>query len=127
MSPQRLNDAVVRARVDYSLPKPVTLPALLYAIDGAAAASVERRKPVVAAKPLPAPVLEEGLTHPLAERLTPCQIRVVLAVVTLHHDKAIAKHLRVSPYTVKSHVGAVFKRLGVHSRPELVALWMGGG
>src|SRR2546423_767168 len=39
-------------------------------------------------------------------------------------EKQIAARLGVSPHTVHTHVRAIYRRLGVRSRGELLSLWI---
>ncbi|MBC5765697.1 response regulator [Ramlibacter albus] len=52
--------------------------------------------------------------------LTARQCDVLRAMLRGHSNKLIARHLGLSPETVKSHVRAVFDELQVHSRAEAV-------
>jgi LuxR family maltose regulon positive regulatory protein len=55
-------------------------------------------------------------------QLTPAEIRVLRQLATHRTLKQIAEHLYVSRATVKTHVGAIYAKLGVSSRAEAVAL-----
>ncbi|MDJ0349594.1 LuxR C-terminal-related transcriptional regulator [Cryobacterium sp. PH29-G1] len=57
--------------------------------------------------------------------LTPQESKVTGQVVFGRTDEAIAKQLSLSPYTVKQHLKAVYRKLGVHSRVELTRLVLG--
>ncbi|GAA6153518.1 response regulator transcription factor [Pseudoteredinibacter isoporae] len=59
----------------------------------------------------------------LAERvasLTPHQFRVFVMIAQGLLNKQIAYHLGISEPTVKSHVTAIFKKLGVRKRTEVI-------
>jgi DNA-binding CsgD family transcriptional regulator len=60
-----------------------------------------------------------------AHGLTPAQSRVVALVLRGYSTRAIVRELRISPYTVQEHLRAVFDRLGIGSRRELVATLSG--
>jgi two-component system, NarL family, nitrate/nitrite response regulator NarL len=53
--------------------------------------------------------------------LTPREIEVVGAMAEGLSNKEIAHRLEISPHTVKFHVEAIFRKLGVRSRAEAVA------
>lgn len=54
--------------------------------------------------------------------LTPQELRVALAVVGGGTNREVAAALFLSERTVESHLGRVFRKLGVRSRSELTAL-----
>ena len=58
--------------------------------------------------------------EPLA-RLTERQQQVIRLLSEGHANKVIARHLGISPSTVKVHVHAAFRALGVHSRLAALA------
>jgi NarL family two-component system response regulator LiaR len=66
---------------------------------------------------------EEGMVEGLTER----EIEVLQAVACGMNSKEIGDLLSISPYTVQVHLRNVFKKLGVHSRAEAVALAMDRG
>ena len=55
-----------------------------------------------------------------AHGLTPAQSRVVALVLQGHSTPAITQELRISTNTLQEHLHAVFEKLGVGSRRELV-------
>ena len=61
----------------------------------------------------------------LAVLLTPREIEVLNAIVEGLPNKSIAQRLDISPHTVKFHIEAVFRKLGVRTRTEAAAkAWM---
>jgi DNA-binding CsgD family transcriptional regulator len=69
--------------------------------------------------------------HPVDGRntvalLTPAQRRVFNQLLSGYSEKRIARQLALSSHTVHNHVRAVYRLLGVHSRPELLAQIWGG-
>jgi DNA-binding CsgD family transcriptional regulator len=60
-----------------------------------------------------------------AHGLTPAQSRVVALVLRGHSTRAIVDELHISSHTVQEHLHAVFDRLGIGSRRELVAALSG--
>lgn len=72
-----------------------------------------RRRPP---HPRPAP------TVPTPEaRLSPRQRETFRHLLTGAGEKQIARAMGVTPNTLHTHVTAVYRRLGVSSRPELMA------
>jgi len=66
-------------------------------------------------------LLRESSTRDLARQLTPREIEIVKMVARGLRNKAVAGALVISEGTVKSHLHAVFEKLGVRSRAELIA------
>jgi len=58
------------------------------------------------------------------DRLTPREREVARAVTTGSSNKEIARQLGLSERTVKMHLGAVFQKLGVEDRVQLVLCLM---
>jgi DNA-binding CsgD family transcriptional regulator len=54
-------------------------------------------------------------------RLTPTQRAIVAGIVAGHSNAALARRRRTSVHTIANHLAAIFRRLGVGSRAELVA------
>jgi DNA-binding NarL/FixJ family response regulator len=52
--------------------------------------------------------------------LSPRQADVLRLLIAGHSNKVIARRLEVSPSTVRTHVEALFERLGVHNRTQAV-------
>lgn len=59
---------------------------------------------------------------PLLEDLTRQQTRVLRAMVNGAANKQIAHELHISEATVKSHVSAIFRKLGVQNRVQAILL-----
>ena len=53
--------------------------------------------------------------------LTPREIEVLTAVGNGMSNKETARHLGISPHTVKFHIESLFRKLGASSRAEAVA------
>jgi two-component system, NarL family, nitrate/nitrite response regulator NarL len=72
-----------------------------------------------------APIQQSRNFGPLPEEpstlLTPREIEVLAALGNGLSNKAAARHLGISPHTVKFHVESLFRKLGVASRAEAVA------
>jgi len=73
---------------------------------------------VAAASRLLAPEPE----HPGLEALTPREREVALAVSRGGSNREVAELLKISERTVKAHLGAIFEKLGVRDRLQLVLL-----
>jgi DNA-binding CsgD family transcriptional regulator len=52
--------------------------------------------------------------------LSPAELRVLAFVPSSMTAPEIARHLHVSPHTVKSHLGKIYRKLGVSSRDEAI-------
>ena len=72
------------------------------------------------------PALPEGADGSNAEmesilgRLSPAQTKVVIELAQGHSNKIIADHLDLSEATVKTHMSAIFKVLGVTNRAQAI-------
>lgn len=70
---------------------------------------------------------QESTEHQRANRLTARQLEVLRLVAEGIPGQEIARRLNVSPLTVRTHVQNILTRLGVHTKPEAVALAMREG
>lgn len=61
----------------------------------------------------------------VASLLTAREREVAKLVATGHVNKEIAKVLRISEWTVSSHLRRIFSKLGVETRAEMVYRWTG--
>lgn len=61
---------------------------------------------------------------PLRE-LTPRELEVLAAVARGSSNAAIAEELVITNKTVKNHLSRIYEKIGVHSRAEAIALWLG--
>lgn len=52
--------------------------------------------------------------------LSPRQVEVLRLLIAGHSNKVIARRLEISPSTVRTHVEALFERLGAHNRTQAV-------
>lgn len=64
---------------------------------------------------------DEEVNHDALAGLTERQQQVIRLLSEGHANKVIARHLGISPSTVKVHVHAAFRALGVHSRLAALA------
>jgi DNA-binding CsgD family transcriptional regulator len=67
-----------------------------------------------------------GLRAGPADSLTPSEERVARLAASGLTNRQIATALQISPKTVDSHLGRVYRKLGIRSRAELGALMAGG-
>ncbi len=85
----------------------------------AAAAGLVVRLPGATAPPVPAGFARD---EPLgAALLTPREVEILAMVGEGASNKAVARRLGISAHTVKFHLEAVFRKLGVATRAEAVA------
>ncbi len=61
------------------------------------------------------------------DRLTDREREILAAMIRGESTVTLARRMRVSPNTVRSHVGNLYAKLGVHSRLEAVALARSAG
>ena len=66
-------------------------------------------------------------TEELGPLLTPREVEVLQALSEGLSNKAAARHLGISPHTVKFHIEALFRKLDAGSRAEAVAKGLKGG
>lgn len=71
--------------------------------------------------PSPAPSAEP--TEPEHEALTPAQRRVAALLAESRTNGEIARALTVELNTVKSHVSAIYRKLGVRNRGQFLEWW----
>ena len=57
----------------------------------------------------------------LTDQLSPREREILDAVATGQRVSTIARAFSISPYTVRNHLKAIFRKLGVHSQVELLA------
>jgi DNA-binding NarL/FixJ family response regulator len=65
--------------------------------------------------------LNSDIISPAPSQISAAQNRVFQKLLKGLSDKEIAHELKISPKTVHQHVQAIFRTMGVHSRPELLA------
>lgn len=64
----------------------------------------------------------DGQGSSLLDELTPRERAVALQVASGASNKEVAQRLDVTPRTVKAHMGAIFDKLGVRDRLQLVLM-----
>jgi DNA-binding CsgD family transcriptional regulator len=76
---------------------------------------------------VPVDVLEEtGATPPsAAELLTPRELQIVALVAEGNVNKQVADVLRISEWTVSTHLRRIFAKLGVDTRAAMVSRCIG--
>ena len=62
----------------------------------------------------------------VAPDLSPRQWEVVARLVRGERVATIAAEMYLSQSTVRNHLSAIFRKVGVHSQQELLARWRGG-
>lgn len=72
-----------------------------------------------------APLAEtaEGLGIPVTTQLSPRQWEIAARLVRGQRVRTIAAEMYLSQSTVRNHLSAIFRKVGVHSQSELLALW----
>jgi PAS domain S-box-containing protein len=75
-----------------------------------------------------APLIETAaaLGVPVTAELSPRQWEIASRLVQGDRVATIAAELYLSQSTVRNHLSAIFEKFGVHSQPELLALWRAG-
>jgi DNA-binding CsgD family transcriptional regulator len=64
------------------------------------------------------------LARPMAQKLSPAEIDVMLWISRgFQDDEEIARKLHRSPNTVRTEIGSIFRKFGLHSRAELMG-WL---
>ena len=63
-----------------------------------------------------------GADHPVLSELTPQQQRIMKLICTGKPNKQIAYELSLAEATVKAHITALLRRLGVRNRTQAVVL-----
>ena len=63
---------------------------------------------------------DDGLRG-IVEQLSPREREILDAVASGQRVGSIARRFAISPYTVRNHLKAIFRKLGVHSQVELLA------
>jgi DNA-binding CsgD family transcriptional regulator len=75
---------------------------------------------------VPVDVLEEsGATPSAAELLTPRELQIVALVAEGNVNKQVADVLRISEWTVSTHLRRIFAKLGVDTRAAMVSRCVG--
>ncbi len=59
-------------------------------------------------------------------RFSPREAEILRLIAGDLSDKEIARTLRISVHTLRTHLGRVYHRHGVHSRAAAVAVWLLG-
>jgi DNA-binding CsgD family transcriptional regulator len=67
-------------------------------------------------------IVAQELPHLDLNRLTPRQLTIVRAVADGADDKAISSALGITAKTVRNQLTAVYAKLGIHSRRQLIGL-----
>lgn len=106
--PRELTDAIRRAVTGESVASPAITPLLF---------DVVRRGEVAAA---------HGSRHATGPgALTDREVEIMNQIATGRANTAIAKALFISEKTVKNHINRAYAKLGVRSRGEAIARWLG--
>jgi DNA-binding NarL/FixJ family response regulator len=109
---------VLRAGARAALPRTATADQIVAAVLAAAAGLVVREAtPADGARP---PIAAAFASAPV-QALTPREIEILTLLADGLGNKTIAVRLGISEHTVKTHVTAVFAKLGVSTRAEAVA------
>jgi two-component system, NarL family, nitrate/nitrite response regulator NarL len=111
-------DAGASAAAVSVLPRNATARQVEAAVAAAAAGLVVR---VLDAAAPPAPAGFARDDAPGAALLTPREVEILAMVGEGASNKAVARRLGISAHTVKFHLEAVFRKLGVATRAEAVA------
>lgn len=77
------------------------------------------RRVVVTVNPAELPAVASLLAA--AHGLTPREVEVLTHLLAGRTRNEIARELVLSPYTVQDHLKSIYAKVGVHSRPRLIA------
>ena len=69
---------------------------------------------------------DAGPAAPISLRLSPREHEILRLIACDRSDKEIARTLRMSPHTLRTHLSRVYQRYRLHSRAAAVALWLLG-
>jgi DNA-binding CsgD family transcriptional regulator len=58
-------------------------------------------------------------------RFTPREHEILRLIAADQSDKEVARALRMSHHTLRTHLSRLYRRHGVHSRAAAVAAWLG--
>ena len=72
--------------------------------------------------PAPAPATDQGLGESRCADLTPRQLAVLALLEKGMSNKSIARELDIGEITVKAHVSAILRKLGVDNRVQAVVV-----
>jgi NarL family two-component system response regulator YdfI len=107
----------VRGGVHAVLPRTATIDAITAAIDAAAAGLIVLPADIVGG----VPAAQAAGTAAPPEALTPREAQILALLAEGLVNKQIAARLGISRHTVKTHLGALFHKLGATTRTEAVA------
>jgi len=65
-----------------------------------------------------------SLRPPMLQHLSKAQLPVLELLLTGAKERQIATKLHLSPHTVHKHVMEIYRKMGVNSRSELLALFV---
>jgi DNA-binding NarL/FixJ family response regulator len=107
----------LRAGARGALPRTATGEQIAAAVAAAAAGLVVM--PAAAPAAATRPTLDPAVP---VQSLTPREVEVLAMLAEGLANRAIGERLAISEHTVKTHVGAIFAKLGVSTRAEAVAI-----
>lgn len=112
-----IDDAFARGARGF-VPKNSSGPALRVAVDSVLQGELYIPPQVLRVRPSSVPPLASAVEPPASARLTPRQADVLRLLARGLANKEIADELGMSPATVRVHVTALFKTLGVENRTQ---------
>jgi DNA-binding NarL/FixJ family response regulator len=122
-TPETIHDAVDAGAVGYLVHGTFAEADLVACVIAAAAGSGVFGSPALAALRAGRP--EEAPERP-SHGLSPRQVEIMEFIAQGDSNVTIARRLFLAEKTVKNHVNHIFANLGVTTRAEAVALWLGG-
>lgn len=122
-TPEAIHDAVAAGAVGYLVHGTFAESDLVACVIAAAAGSGVFGSPALAALRAGRPdAKRQRPTHGLSPR----QVEIMELIASGHNNRVIAAELYLAEKTVKNHINHIFASLGVSTRAEAVALWLGG-